>query len=141
MAAIAYALTASAFWGVADFFGGLNSRRLPVITVLLWVEGSGIFFVGLVILITGEGPPGTSAVPPGAGALQLAGTGCLDLLATGLYGLANTHGLLSIVSVVGSLYPLSTIALARWRLDERIRPLQASGIAAALGGVALIAAG
>jgi len=64
-----------------------------------------------------------------------------DLIATGLYGLANTHGALSIVSVVGSLYPIATILLARAVLHERVRRVQAAGVFAALTGVALIAVG
>jgi drug/metabolite transporter (DMT)-like permease len=71
--------------------------------------------------------------------LLVAGT--LDTGATGLYGVATTQGALSIVSVVGSLYPLTTIVLARVLLGERIRPIQRVGVAAALVGVALIAAG
>jgi drug/metabolite transporter (DMT)-like permease len=71
--------------------------------------------------------------------LVLAGT--LDCTATGLYGLANTKGALSIVAVVGSLYPVMTVLLARGFLGERIRPIQQLGVAAALTGVAMIAAG
>jgi drug/metabolite transporter (DMT)-like permease len=71
----------------------------------------------------------------------LIGVGAFDLVATGLYGIANRHGLLSIVSVVGSLYPLTTLLLARQLLRERLAPSQAVGVSLALGGVALIAGG
>jgi drug/metabolite transporter (DMT)-like permease len=71
--------------------------------------------------------------------LCLAGTG--DLLATSLYAVANTHGDLSIVSVVGSLYPIATVVLARAVLNESVRKVQAVGVMAALTGVALIAVG
>jgi drug/metabolite transporter (DMT)-like permease len=71
--------------------------------------------------------------------LCLAGAG--DLMATSLYGLANTHGDLSIVSVVGSLYPIGTVVLARAVLNESVRKVQAVGVMAALTGVALIAVG
>jgi drug/metabolite transporter (DMT)-like permease len=54
---------------------------------------------------------------------------------------ANTKGALSIVSVVGSLYPVMTLFLARMVLGERIRRLQQVGVVAALTGVAMIAAG
>ena len=54
---------------------------------------------------------------------------------------ANTKGALSIVSVVGSLYPVMTLILARAVLGERIRRVQQVGVAAALAGVAMIAAG
>jgi drug/metabolite transporter (DMT)-like permease len=71
----------------------------------------------------------------------LIGVGAFDLAATGLYGIANRHGLLSIVSVVGSLYPVTTLLLARRLLRERLVRSQAVGVSLALGGVALIAAG
>ena len=74
-------------------------------------------------------------------ALVLVGAGALDCGATALYGVANTKGALSIVAVVGSLYPVMTLILARAVLGERIRPVQKAGVAAALAGVAMIAAG
>ena len=67
--------------------------------------------------------------------------GGLDLLATGLYGVANTEGLLSIVAVVGALYPVATVLLARVVLRERLRPSQAAGVALAFAGVAAVAGG
>ena len=81
------------------------------------------------------------ALPRGSDLAVLSLAGCGDLLATALYGLANTHGALSIVSVVGSLYPIATILLARAVLHERVRRVQAAGVFAALTGVALIAVG
>jgi drug/metabolite transporter (DMT)-like permease len=73
--------------------------------------------------------------------LPLVAIGILDLCANGLYALATRHGLLSLVAVAASLYPLATVALARVVLGERVRRLQELGIAAALAGVAMIAAG
>jgi drug/metabolite transporter (DMT)-like permease len=79
--------------------------------------------------------------PAGGSTLLLALGGTLDCGATGLYALANTKGALSIVAVVGSLYPVATVVLARAVLGERIRPVQRAGVAAALAGVAMIAGG
>ena len=73
--------------------------------------------------------------------LPLAAIGALDLLATGLYALATTEGLLSIVAVVGSLYPIATVILARVVLGERLRRGQQAGVAIAFAGVAAVAAG
>ncbi len=67
--------------------------------------------------------------------------GVLDLSANGLYAIATRHGLLSVVAVASSLYPLATVLLARIVLGERVRRIQEVGIVAALAGVALIAAG
>jgi uncharacterized membrane protein len=79
--------------------------------------------------------------PAPRSALLLAAGGTLDCGATALYALANTKGALSIVAVVGSLYPVMTVFLARVVLGERIRPVQRVGVVAALAGVAMIAGG
>lgn len=64
--------------------------------------------------------------------------GILDVAANLLFGLASATGVLSLVSVLGSLYPVVTVVLA-WRvLGERLRPVQYVGVAMALGGVAAI---
>jgi drug/metabolite transporter (DMT)-like permease len=71
----------------------------------------------------------------------LIGVGICDTAANMLFGLASTRGLLSVVSVLASLYPVVLVALARVLLHERIAKHQLAGVAVALGGVALISAG
>ena len=71
----------------------------------------------------------------------LIGVGVFDTSANMLFGLATKHGLLSVVSVLASLYPVILVALARIFLHERIARHQLAGVAVALGGVALISAG
>jgi len=99
------------------------SRSIPVpaLALFAWTRGM-------------RAPTGRAA-----GTLVVAGT--LDCGATALYAVANTKGALSIVSVVGSLYPVMTLILARAVLGERIRRVQQVGVVAALAGVAMIAAG
>ena len=76
------------------------------------------------------------------GALPLlVATGLFDTGANLLYGAAATRGLISVVSVLASLYPVVLVALARVVLSERIAPAQLAGVATALAGVALISAG
>jgi len=84
---------------------------------------------------------GVSLVPPRIERPQLVAIGVVDLTATGLYGLATTRGALSIVAVVGSLYPVVTILLARAVLSERLSQVQGAGVVAALAGVAMVSAG
>jgi drug/metabolite transporter (DMT)-like permease len=280
MAAIAFSLCAAASWGLADFMAGLKSRRLGVLTVLLWVESVGLTAVLIVIAATGEGLPPTKALvaaiiagvagfsalgafyralsigtmsivapisatgvilpvivglatgdalhalvavglvitiggvvlasreevdelgahgpnrpaivlalaaavgfglyftfadvaadgsvlwllalgriailppviilavrrgvallPPGPDRWQLALIGLVDLAATALYGVATTRGALSVVSVIGSLYPVMTVLLARGVLGERLSRSQGIGVGVALAGVALVSAG
>jgi drug/metabolite transporter (DMT)-like permease len=67
--------------------------------------------------------------------------GILDVSANGLFALASTKGLVSIVSVLSSLYPVVTVAAARVVLHERVMGLQWAGVGLALGGVVLLSAG
>ena len=81
---------------------------------------------------------------PGPAALRspaLLAIGVLDVTATTLYAAATTHGLTSLVAVVSSLYPVTTVVLAYALLHERLARSQQLGAATALGGVALIGAG
>ena len=71
----------------------------------------------------------------------LVATGLFDTGANLLYGASARHGLISVVSVLGSLYPIVLVALARFVLQERISRPQLAGVALALTGVALISAG
>jgi drug/metabolite transporter (DMT)-like permease len=71
----------------------------------------------------------------------LVGIGVCDTGANILFGLASTRALLSVVSVLASLYPVVLVALARVLLHERIAKHQLGGVVLALTGVALISAG
>ena len=71
----------------------------------------------------------------------LVSVGALDVGATMLFAAATTKGLLSVVGVLGSFYPLVTVVLAAVVLQERLGGRQRFGALGALAGVALIAAG
>jgi drug/metabolite transporter (DMT)-like permease len=70
----------------------------------------------------------------------LAIVGVLDILANGFFALAATKGLVSVVAVLASLYPVITVVLARVVLKERLQAIQRVGAVLALTGAALISA-
>jgi drug/metabolite transporter (DMT)-like permease len=65
--------------------------------------------------------------------------GVLLVGGTIMYTTAAAHGQLSLVSVLGSLFPIVTVGLGMGLLGERLSPTQALGAAAALAGIVLIA--
>jgi len=67
--------------------------------------------------------------------------GVIDMLANALYLLAARAGPLSLVVTLSSLYPASTVLLARVVLRERLNFWQISGVACALVAVVLIVRG
>ena len=71
----------------------------------------------------------------------LAGVGAGDVAANGAFAWSSTLGLLSVTAVLGSLYPVATLLLARIVLKERLTRLQQLGVAGALFGIVLLAAG
>ncbi len=67
--------------------------------------------------------------------------GLADLSANALFVTASTRGLVSVAAVLGSLYPVVTILLARAILAERLRVIQNVGVVLAMAGVVAIATG
>jgi drug/metabolite transporter (DMT)-like permease len=83
--------------------------------------------------------PSVAVSPIEVPLLALIGIG--DMLGNLLFAAASTSGLVSITSVLASLYPIITVVLARLVLKERVARSQEAGIALTLAGVALISAG
>ena len=65
----------------------------------------------------------------------------LDTVANLTFLMATNRGMLSIVAVLTSLYPATTVILARWFLKEHLTRLQIFGLFGALTATALIAGG
>jgi drug/metabolite transporter (DMT)-like permease len=82
--------------------------------------------------------PSLAVEPIQVPVLALIGIG--DMLGNLLFAAASTSGLVSITSVLASLYPIVTVVLARLVLKERVARSQEAGIALTLAGVALISA-
>jgi drug/metabolite transporter (DMT)-like permease len=64
--------------------------------------------------------------------------GLLDTGANTAFAIATTGGLLSLVAVLGGLFPVVTVALAYFLLHERLQPVQRAGVILALSGIPLI---
>jgi drug/metabolite transporter (DMT)-like permease len=74
-------------------------------------------------------------------AMFVAAVGIGDMLGNLLFAASSRHGLVSVTSVLASLYPIVTVALARVVLRERIDRWQEVGVVGTLAGVALISVG
>ena len=75
---------------------------------------------------------------------DLAVLGCIGVADTSgnvLFAAAASQGLVSIVSVLASLYPVVTVILARVYLRERVTRVQEAGGVATLAGIVLVSAG
>ena len=79
--------------------------------------------------------PQRSALP------AIAGAGLLDVAANLFFLLAAREGLLSIVAVLTSMYPATTVVLARVILDERFHRTQLTGLGLAAFGVVAMTLG
>jgi uncharacterized membrane protein len=64
--------------------------------------------------------------------------GACDALANMCFLLASRHGLLSVASVLTSLYPATTVVLAVWLLREHTSATQRAGLALAAGSIVLL---
>jgi drug/metabolite transporter (DMT)-like permease len=69
----------------------------------------------------------------------LAVIGLGDVTANALFAVSSSRGLVSVASVLGSLYPVATVFWARLILGERLRRIQAIGVGLTLLGVVAIA--
>lgn len=83
----------------------------------------------------------TSLRPPRALLPALVAVGLFDTGANVLVAFATTKGAAGIVAVLSALYPVVTVVLARFLLDERLGASRRAGGVVALGGAALVAAG
>jgi len=131
-------LSAVAAAGFGGFFVGMDAAvedADPFWALFAARASAGILLVGAMLILR----PRIDAARADLPALAL--IGLLDISANACFTLGTETGLLSVVAVLASLYPVATVVLARAFLAERLAPVQGVGVAIALAGVALIAAG
>src|SRR6185295_13392873 len=96
MTPVLLSLAAACCWGVADFIGGLQSKRVAIPVVLAMVEGTGLVVVLVIVAVTGESFPDGRTV-----LLSLIG-GVAGVLALGCFYRALTIGTMSIVAPISA---------------------------------------
>ncbi|MDQ5894154.1 MAG: family transporter [Actinomycetota bacterium] len=135
--------------GVSIFFGLLTALGLGSFLLAMDAAAEGsvqwalitarITSVGLFAFAFLAIRPEGDLTPKDWGSLAL--IGLLILMADSLYAVAATKGLLSVVAVLSSLYPVVTILLARFHLGESLTRSQVTGIAIVLVGAAALSVG
>ncbi|MFF4322723.1 EamA family transporter [Streptomyces sp. NPDC001568] len=125
-----FALATAVLWGLADFGGGLLTRRIPAITVVVVSQVVAVVVLGAVVIGTGAwreaGPQLWFAV--GAGLVgPVAMLSFYKALALGPMGVVSPLGSVGVVVPVG----------AGLLLGERPGPGQFAGIAVAVVGIVL----
>lgn len=130
MVAVALGLAAGISWGLADFLGGLKSRQLHLLPVLMGSQAVGIALVGLAVVARGEGPPDAQFLLYGA----LAGLAGLIGLACFYRGMAiGAMAVVAPISATGAAIPV-VVGLAT---GDRPSALQLAGLALALTGIVI----
>jgi drug/metabolite transporter (DMT)-like permease len=71
----------------------------------------------------------------------IAAVGVGDTAANALFAVASEGGSDALVAMLGSLYPVTTVLLARTLLAERLTARQGAGVLLALAGAALVSTG
>ena len=128
MLAVALALLSSAFWGSADFGGGIVSRRVSVASVVLFSQLAGALVLVVVCALSGQPFPHYFWLAMVAGA-----AGVLGLL---LFYRGLAIGKMSLVAPVagcGAVLPVMFSVLS----GQFPRPITMAGLTCALGGVVL----
>jgi drug/metabolite transporter (DMT)-like permease len=135
------AAVAALGFGLALLFIAEGSQSSTIMT-LVTMRATSVTVLTVALLIALARGTSRSVLAIGWADLALvAVVGVGDLLANLAFGAASRRDDVSVVSVLGSLYPVMTVLLARFVLGERLGRAQTWGVAGALAGVVLIATG
>jgi drug/metabolite transporter (DMT)-like permease len=128
MLAIALALGSSLAWGVSDFLGGVKSRAVPLLGVLLVSQGTALLLLAAVVVSVGDGPPGGSFL------LYAALAGLAETVGVAALYRGLAVGVMSIVAPIAATAPLVpvVVGIAAGELPSAI---QGVGIALATVGI------
>jgi drug/metabolite transporter (DMT)-like permease len=130
MLAIALAVGSSFAWGISGFLGGVKSRSVPLLQVLLVSQGAALLLLGAVVLASGEGPPS------GRFLLYAAVAGVAETVAIAALYRGLAVGVMSVVAPVAATAPVVPVAVGMV-LGETPGPIQGAGVALAILGIVL----
>jgi drug/metabolite transporter (DMT)-like permease len=133
--AVLLAVAAALAIGIFIYFLGRGAQDGSALSTLV-----GARIGALTVLLTWALATKSSLRPGVRLAPVVALVGLADVSANALFAFASQHGLIAVVSVLGSLFPVVTVLLAHVVLRERISGIQQLGVAVALVGVAVVAA-
>jgi drug/metabolite transporter (DMT)-like permease len=134
MLGMALALASSLCGGCADFVGGLQTRRMPLLTVLLGSQVTALLIAASAVIVTGRAPPSSGAV------LYAALSGVAIAIALGCLYAALAVGTMAIAAPIASTGAVVPVIVGLGR-GEHPGVLPIAGIAAALVGVVLATRG
>lgn len=133
---VAYAACAAAgFGGALTLIPRAGEGRWAMTTAALGVVSVALTLT--YVLAVRPSAPGFAGSDPA----PVVAIGLLNVAALGLYAVSSSRGLVAVVSVLASLYPVVTVILAQAVYGERLRGIQLGGVAAAFAGVVCLAAG
>lgn len=127
------ALVAAVSFGLFFVAIGVAAKRADPLWAVLVSRST---MVGLLLAAAAIARPALPRAPRRVAGLVVIGV--LDIMGTTLYASATRHGLISIVGVLASAYPVITVILARVVIRERLHIVQRAGSVLALTGVVLI---
>ena len=131
MLGIVLALASSVAWGTSDFLGGLRTRRMSALTVLLVSQPVGLALaLGVALAVGGDALSARDAA-------IAAGAGATVVMALGAFYHAMALGSVTVVATIGALGVLVPVGAGLVQGD-RPSALQAVGAIAAIAGVALV---
>jgi drug/metabolite transporter (DMT)-like permease len=129
------ALFAALTFGICVYFMAKGGQINPTMTIVSMRATQFIVVAIIAVAVRSIGGLVKQDLP------ILAAIGITDAGANILFAFAASLGLLSVVAVLGSLYPIVTVLLAWWIHKERLIPIQYLGIVFTFSGVALISLG
>ncbi|HSD25525.1 MAG TPA: DMT family transporter [Solirubrobacterales bacterium] len=131
MLGLSLSLASAASWGISDFLGGLQTRRLPVLAVLAVSQPAGLVLIAILIALIGA-----DSISAGKLAIAfLAGAASLGGLAA--FYSAMAMGTVSVVAPIASLGVVVPVVIG---LAEGESPaaVQLAGLVPAIAGVVVL---